>query len=98
MDKRQKECLARLCLGFALNIPLYFVVRQLGRSSTIEREVSLILTGGTLAAAAAVFVLPVFWRALPRHVPWQVPLAFVLIFYLPGFTLVSVVATRLHYW
>ncbi len=98
MDKRQKECLARLFLGFALNIPLYFVVRQLALWSTIEREVYLNLIAGCFAVAAVVFVLPVFWRALPRHVPWQVPLAFVLIFYLPGFTLVSVIATILHYW
>ena len=98
MDKRQKECLARLFLGFALNIPLYFVVRQLAHSSSIEREVSLNLTGGSLAVATVVFVTPVFWRGVPRQVPWQVPLAFVLIFYLPGIALVSVVATVLKYW
>ena len=98
MDRRQKEALARLFVGAALNVPLYFVVRQLARWSSIEQEVRLNLIAGCLGVATVVFVAPVFWRAVPRQVPWQVPLAFVLIFYLPGIALVSVVATILKYW
>jgi hypothetical protein len=94
MDRRQKQVLARLFVGAALNVPLYFVVRQLALWSTIEREFRLNLIAGCLGIATLVFVTPVFWRGAP----WQAALAFVLVFYLPGIALVSVVATILKYW
>src|SRR5438445_183587 len=94
LDQRQKECLARLFVGFALNIPLYFLVHRLAMWSSIEREVRLSLIGGALAIATLVFVTPVFWRGAP----WQAPIAFVLLFFLPGLVLLSVVSTVLKYW
>jgi hypothetical protein len=94
LDKRQKEGFARLFVGVALNVPLYFLVRQLALWSSIEREFRLNFIAGSLAVATVVFVTPVFWRGAP----WQAPLAFVLIFFLPGFAMFSVVATILQYW
>jgi hypothetical protein len=85
MDAPQKEGLARMFVGFALNIPLYFLVPRLAVWSTIEREFQLSLLGGSLAIATLVFVTPVFWRGAP----WQAPIAFALIFFLPGFVLVA---------
>jgi hypothetical protein len=94
MHKGQKEGFARLFVGFVLNIPLYFVFHRLVLWSTIENEIRMNLIGGCLAVATVVFVAPVFWRAAP----WQAPIAFVLIFFLPGFVLSSVVATIVKYW
>lgn len=94
MGRRQKESLTRLFVGFALNIPLYFVFHDLALWSSIEREFRLNLIGGSLAVATLVFVTPVFWRGAP----WQATLAFVLGFFLPGLVLVSVVSTILEYW
>lgn len=92
--KRRRESNARLIAGFALNIPLYFVAVELTKWSGTEREFRLNLIGGCLAAAAIVFVIPVFWRG----VPWQAPIAFVLISFLPGFIAFSLVSTVVKYW
>src|SRR5260221_4974652 len=94
LDKRQKEGLARLCLGFALNIGLWFLGFGLGKGWGNERDIGPSLAAGSLAIATLVFVSPVFWRGAP----WQAPIAFVLIFFLPGFVLVSVLAILLKYW
>ena len=94
LNKRQKEGLARLFVGFALNIPLYLLVHPLAGWSSVEREIHLSLIAGSLAIATLVFVTPVFWRGAP----WQAPIAFVLIFFLPGFVLFSIVSTILNYW
>jgi len=94
VNARQKEGLARLLVGFALNIPLYFLLHQLALWSSTEREVSLCVIGGTLAVATVVFVIPVFWRGAA----WQAPLAFVLIFFLPGRVLFSITSVVLKHW
>ena len=93
-DKRPREANGRLLAGFALNILLYFVATELTKWSGTEREFRLNLIGGCLAAATLVFVTPVFWRG----VAWQVPLAFVLISFLPGFVLFSIATTLVKYW
>jgi hypothetical protein len=92
-DRRQKEGLARLVVGLALNVGLWFVFPELAKWSTVQKEIRDHLIGGSLAAAVWVFVVPVFWRGIP----WQAPIAFVLIFFLPGFAFVSVLMTIFKY-
>jgi len=93
MDTRHKVCLARLLVGFAFDAVLWiFVFRQLAMSGGVERDFRLNLMGGSLAAATLVIVAPVFWRG----VPWQVPLALVLIA-LPAVVLVLVFASSQRY-
>jgi hypothetical protein len=95
MPKRPKECLARLIVGVVLNIGLWLVCRGIcGRGGILERDIPLSLIGGALAGATWVFVVPVFWRGAP----WQVPVAFAVVFFLPCLVLVSVVANALQYW
>ncbi len=94
LDNRQKEGLARLFVGFALNIGLWFVHFGLGKQWGNERDILPSLIAGSLAIATLVFVTPVFWRGAP----WQAPIAFVLIFFLPGIVLFSVVLTILEHW
>ena len=67
LGKRQKEGLARLLLGFALNIPLYLLVHPLAGWSSIEREIHLSLIAGSLAIATLVFVTPVFLMMQPTQ-------------------------------
>ncbi len=95
MNRRQREGLVRLFVGFALNIGLWFVYREIGgKGGVIQRDVGFSLIGGSLAGATLVFVTPVFWRGLA----WQAPIAFVLIFFLPGLVLFSVVGNIMQYW
>ena len=94
MEKRPKEGTTRLCVGLALNIGLWVVNPGLNKSGSIGSEGRLSLIAGSLAIATLVFVIPVFWRGAP----WQAPIAFVLIFFLPGLALLTIVGTLLRYW
>ena len=94
MDNRQTEVLARLSAGITLNVPLYFLARQLALWSSAERELRLDLIAGSIAAATVVVVAPVVWRGAA----WQAPIALVLIVFLPGLVLFSVIASILQNW
>jgi hypothetical protein len=82
MKKQKQRSLARLIVGFLLNIVLWDIVRQMSKGGIIEQDFHVALLGGCLAGTALVIVLPIFWRGTP----WQVPLAFVLL-WLPGLVL-----------
>ena len=82
MKKQKQRSFARLIVGFLLNVVLWFVFRQMSMSGSIERDFHINLLGGCLAGTAIVIILPIFWRG----VPWQGPLAFVLL-WLPGLVL-----------
>lgn len=94
MTKLPKECSDRLAVGFVLNIGLWFALPEMSKWSSLEREIRANLIGVSLAAMTLVFVIPVFWRGLP----WQAPLAFVLIFFLPGLTMFSVITSIVSNW
>ena len=95
MDRRQKKVWARLFVGLALNIGLWLIYREIGgKGGAVETDVSLSLIGGSLAGATVVFVTPVFWRGES----WQVPIAFVLVFFLPGLVIFAVVSNVMQYW
>jgi hypothetical protein len=94
MDDRQKQIRIRLGLGLILNVGLWFVTQELAKWSSLERELRWNLIGTCLAAATVVFVTPVFWRGKPG----QAPIAFVLIFFLPGWVMYAVVVTIVKYW
>jgi hypothetical protein len=95
MPSRKNDVWGRLAVGLLLNIALFcLTVPHIGKSSGIENDVRESLIGGILALATWVFVIPVFWRG----VSWQVPLAFVLIFFLPGLALFHVGYTLIHNW
>lgn len=94
LHHHRRECVARLIVGFLLNVALWFVYQELVRWSTSERELRMLLLGGCLAAVTLVLVAPVFWQGAP----WQAPIAFLLIFFLPGFVAFSIITTVLKYW
>jgi hypothetical protein len=68
-DRRTKEGLARLIVGGALNLPLYFVLCRLAVWSSDAREIRLLFTGGSLGAIALWILIPVFWRGIPGQAP-----------------------------
>jgi len=95
MDKRQTEVLVRLIFGFVLNCVLWVVFSGFGKSfGAVERDIRLHFIGGCLAATTWVVVVPIFWQGKA----WQVPLAFVLVFFLPGLAVLSVITTIVKYW
>jgi hypothetical protein len=91
MTKFDREGFVRLGVGLALNLCLWPLVSGLAKWSSYDRETRLAFVSGSLAAAAVVSVIPLFWRGKP----WQAPLAFVLL-WLPGLTLYAVICTVLH--
>ena len=91
MIKSDTEGFVRLALGLALNVCLWPLIQAFGGWSTYEREMLLSLISASLAAAVVVAVVPLF-----RHgKPWQVPLAFVLL-WLPALAVCSVIVTLGH--
>jgi len=94
LDRRQREGWIRLGFGFLLNIPLYFVCLDLTKFSAFEKEIRDNFIGACLAAVIWVTVIPVFWRGTP----WQAPIAFLLIFFQPGFVLYSIISMAITYW
>ena len=91
MTKSETESLVRLGLGLALNICLWPLVHGLARWSSYDREARIALISGSLAVAALVAVVPLFWRGKP----WQAPFAFLLL-WLPAAALYAVVCTAIH--
>ncbi len=95
MQKQQKEIWIRLALGLLLNLVLFhFVPHELVGWSSKQREIWVTFISGSLAVAIWGCVIPVFWRGKP----WQAPLAFVLIFFLPGMAILSIFATIISNW
>jgi len=93
VHNREKESLARLLVGFVLDIGIWAAYSGLSKWSTIEREFRLTIIGSCLAALAIVLVLPVFWRGIA----WHAPLAFLLLV-LPGFAIFSAFRFVYTYW
>ena len=91
MTKSDTEGFVRLGVGFALNLCLWPLVQGLAKWSSYDRETRLALISGSLAAAAMVSLIPVFWRGKA----WQAPIAFVLL-WLPALALYGVVVTVIH--
>ena len=95
VEKRKKEVWARLVVGLVLNIALFYLsLPHIGKESSIERDVRESFIDGSLAIATWVFVLPVFWRGAA----WQAPIAFVLIFFLPGLAILQAAFTIIKCW
>jgi hypothetical protein len=86
MSSVSKEQSIRLALGTALNICLWPLVMQSAKWRSFDREAYLTIIEGGVAAAALVSVKPLFWRGRP----WQVPIAFVLL-WLPSVELYNIV-------
>jgi hypothetical protein len=91
MTRPEKENLMRLGFGMGLNLCLWPQVRGLAAWSSYDREARIALIGGSLAVAAVVAVVPLFWRGKP----WQAPLAFILL-WLPAASLYVSVCTAFH--
>jgi hypothetical protein len=83
MKIQARLCLYRLFAGIACNILLWLLPGGFGMSNEAFRPIFL---AASVAVAGFVFVLPVFWRGAP----WQVPIAFVLLWF-PGMVLFEVV-------
>lgn len=81
----------RLAVGLALNVCLWPVIRELGMWSSYDREIRLALLSGSLAAAAVVSVIPLFWRGKA----WQAPIAFVLL-WLPAIAVYGILSIVVH--
>lgn len=95
MEKHHKEVWARLCVGIVLNLVLlYMITHGLATWSSEKREIWLSFISSSLAIATWVLVIPVFWQGAP----WQAPLAFVLVFFLPGLAILSAFSTIIRYW
>ncbi len=80
-----KEGWLRLSIGFVLNAVLWLLMAAGARWSNYDREAHLAVINISVAAVALVTVIPIFWRGKP----WQVPLAFILL-WLPAMLLYSV--------
>ena len=85
MLKSEIEGWIRLVIGIVLNGCLWPLAAALAKWSSYEREARVTLLAGGVATAALVTVVPLFWRGKP----WQVPIAFVLL-WLPFFVLYGV--------
>ena len=83
---RPKEGWLRISIGFVLNAVLWPLTAAAARWGNYDREAHLALINIAVAAAALVTVIPLFWRGKP----WQVPLAFILL-WLPVLVLYNVV-------
>ena len=92
MTKSKREGWIRLAVGVVLNACLWPVWLGLSRWSSYDREYRLTLISGAIAAAAFVSIVPLFWRGQP----WQVPLAFVLL-WLPVLALYGVVSFTINH-
>lgn len=87
MTRSKTEGWLRLGTGVVLNAVLWPLTQALSRWSGYDREAHLALVAASVAAAALIAVLPLFWRGQP----WQAPIAFVLV-WLPVFALYAVVS------
>lgn len=84
---------ARLGTGFVLNLPLWPMIQAVAKWSGYDRETELIFAIASLGVAAMVVTIPVFWRGLP----WQAPIAFVLL-WLPGWAIYLTVGFVIDHW
>jgi len=86
MKQQPRLSFCRLIAGLACNL-LILLPGEIGKSNAPPRAYALVVS---LATAGFVFVLPVFWRG----VPWQAPIAFVLL-WLPGLVLYMAISVCL---
>jgi hypothetical protein len=90
MAKSDTESWVRLAVGAILNGCLWPLMQGMAKWSSYDRELRLALLGTALAATALVAVVPLFWRGRP----WQVAIAFVLL-WLPALVLWGAVSSAI---
>jgi hypothetical protein len=91
MTKADTESFVRLGIGLALSVCMWPLIKAGAGWSSYERETRIALISGSMAAAAIVTLVPLFWRGKP----WQAPVAFVLL-WMPILAVRGVILTLVH--
>ncbi len=91
MTRSDTQSYVRLGVGLALDVCLWPLIKAGAVWGSYERETRIALISGSVAAAAVVVVVPLFWQGKP----WQAPIAFVLL-WLPILAFYGVILTLVH--